>query len=78
MNKQLYLWIGILILIFLIISYFIPVYQTVNYNSLASVQVKSSLLSWLIFSSPWVLGMYIFIALFLIWFGIKNIEFKIK
>lgn len=78
MNKQLYLWIGILILIFLIISYFIPVYQTVNYNSLASVQVKSSLLSWLIFSSPWVLGMYILIALFLIWFGIKNIKFKIK
>ena len=78
MNKKLYLWFGLLILIILIISYFIPVYQTFLYNDIADVKVKSSLLSWMIFSSPWVLGIYILIAIGLIWFGIRGIRFKIK
>jgi hypothetical protein len=78
MNKLLSLYFGIAILVILIVSYFIPVYQTFLYNDIADVKVKSSLLSWIIFSSPWVLGIYILIALGLIWFGIKDIRFKIK
>ena len=78
MNKKLYLWFGLLILIILIISYFIPVYQTFLYNDIADVKVKSSLLSWMIFSSPWVLGIYILIALTFIYYGLRGIRFKIK
>ena len=72
------MWIGVLILIILIISYFIPVYQTFLYNDIADVKVKSSLLSWMIFSSPWVLGIYILIALTFIYYGLRGIRFKIK
>ena len=69
MKKQnLYLGIGILVLVFLLISYFVPIQieEGSNFN------VITPLLGIIIFYQIPVLGLYILIGLFLVYKGIKG------
>lgn len=56
-------WIGIAIGLTLLVSYFI----TLNVDSGANYSVDTPLLGILIFYSPWILALYIVIALVFVW-----------
>ncbi|MBM3232669.1 hypothetical protein FJZ18_00690 [Candidatus Pacearchaeota archaeon] len=73
MKKIVLFCAGFAILVFLFVSYFIPVYYTEIENG-NLVQVESILLGEIIFQSPWILALHIFIAATLIfksWMGAK-------
>ena len=61
MRNKNYFWIGILILLFLFTSYFIKITTEKG----ANYEVKSSILGLLIFHNPFILGIYILIAIIL-------------
>ncbi len=67
MNKKIYFWIGIVLLIFLLVSYFIKfeIDSGLNYST------KDSLLGMLIFHNIFVLISYIVLIFFIISRGIK-------
>lgn len=64
-QKKIYFYSGIGILIFLAIAYFIPVINTETEGSL-EILTKTTLLGEIIFYNPFILGIYILIALALI------------
>ena len=67
-KKTAFLWLGLLILTSLLISYFIPV----KVESGANYIVNDSLLGIIIFHNPFVLGLYILIGFICIANGIKD------
>lgn len=70
--------IGIAILVVLIASYFIPVTLTAYESGGVLALYKYPLLGLLIFHSPYILALYILIALALIFIYLRKITFKIK
>ena len=68
MKKRILFWIGISILIIVAVSYFVKI----NVEQGSNYVVKSPLLRVLIFHNPFILGLYIMIALVLIIRGIKK------
>ena len=68
MKQKTYLWIGLIILGILVISYFIkiPVESGTNFITI------SPLLGVLIFYKTFILVIYILIALFLVYKGLKG------
>ncbi len=69
--RKIPLYIGVGILLFLVIAYFIPVfYEEVEQG--AMINVESLLLGEIIFHNPFVLGLYFLIAIFFIVQGVKN------
>ena len=64
-RKPFYFWGGIVIGIFLILSYFIKI----EVDSGSNFVTRDSLLGILIFHSPWMLGFDILVVLGLIYYG---------
>jgi len=62
MGKRFRFYAGIIILAFLIVSYF----TKINLDRGSNYIVKSSLLGIIIFNNPFILGIYILISLILI------------
>ena len=62
MKRKMYFSLGIIILLFLAISYFIRINTDQGNNYI----VKSSLLGVIIFNNPFILGIYIFVGVILI------------
>ena len=68
MKKKTIFWLGIFILAAMFISYFVKVRVDQGTNFI----LTSPLLGVLIFNNPFILGIYILIAIILIVNGIKN------
>lgn len=71
-RNKLSFWSGIFLGIFLFISYFVKI----QIGSGANYVIKSSLLSILIFRSPFVLAIYGIIVLGLVVFGLMKIKIE--
>jgi len=69
MGRNLYKYLGIGILAFLAISYFLKI----NIDSGANYLIKDSLLGIVIFHNPFILAIYVLIAVVLI---VKNFRIK--
>jgi hypothetical protein len=67
MNKKIYFWMGIVLFLFLILSYFIKF----EIDSGSNYSTRDSLLGILIFHNIFVLIFYIILILFIISKGIK-------
>jgi hypothetical protein len=68
---------GFLLLLIIVASYFIPITQEQEVNQFIKEQSTTPLLGILIFHNPFILGIYVFIAIILIIFGIiSNNSFK--
>ncbi|MBX4196720.1 hypothetical protein KW805_03975 [Candidatus Pacearchaeota archaeon] len=65
-------WMGIIILVFLGISYFIPL----TIDSGANYNTTTPLLGILIFHNPFILGLYVLIAVVLIVKGTTSVKSK--
>ncbi|MEK6844094.1 MAG: hypothetical protein AABX83_01570 [Nanoarchaeota archaeon] len=68
MKRKILFFIGIVIIIILLASYFI----NLNIENGSNYKIQSSLLGIIIFYNPFILGLYILIAIILIVKGIKN------
>ena len=66
-KNTVFFWVGLLILAFLLTSYFIPI----KVDSGANYMVKDSLLGIIIIHNPFILGIYILIGFIFIANGIK-------
>ncbi len=67
-TNSIYLFSGIFILVFLGISYFI----NIDIETGANYLTQSSLLGYIIFYNPFILGIYILIAIYLMFLGKKK------